>query len=241
MPDAPDWYMYRKESSKDILGDLSELAVRLGSVVSYDRRGTVVWLTDMRHGITPFVVTGDDDTFEVRVDTGYALYGGYVMVLKAGSGGQEAAGVYRTFPAQTLNKWGIELGVYFPTSFHEFHFLIGHYDGTYARRAKIVFSDDDQKIYYRDVDNNEIEVGDLPEMTSLYAQIQNVKLVIDVEKYEYVKLLLNTFEFDLSGTTLWTTEANDNPQSRCGIQMWSDSGEQQEAYIDYVIFTIDEP
>lgn len=240
MPDAPDGYKYRIQSAKALLGDLGELAVRLGSPVSFNREGTVIWFTDMSYGSTPFTPASEGLGWDISPIAGLAMTGPLGLQLTAGRTDGASITLYRTFAPQALNKWGLEVGAYFPDTFKEFHLILGWYDGTVAHRGRIIFSDVDQKIYYRDENNNPIEIGTMPELVSIYGQIQNIKLVIDVVKYEYVRLILNTVTYDLSGITLWTADAGDNPQSRLAIQLYSNSGDNDKAVIDYVICTIDE-
>jgi len=61
MPDAPDWYKYLPGSDRYILEDMGELAARLRSPITYDRRGEVLYFDMMEHGLAPYFTEENEE------------------------------------------------------------------------------------------------------------------------------------------------------------------------------------
>ncbi|GAG01299.1 unnamed protein product, partial [marine sediment metagenome] len=55
--DMPDDYKWLPGSTRFPLSDIGELAVRLGSLCSYDRRGEVIFIDDFGHGVNGYVLS----------------------------------------------------------------------------------------------------------------------------------------------------------------------------------------
>lgn len=241
MPDAPDWHTYRRSGVRDVLSDMGELAVRVGSLKAYNRRGSVFWMTDMSLGMAPWQIGKSGDNADIRPDASWSMYGGYSLVLEAGSTANYMAYIYRKLTPHVVNKWGLEIAVAFPEGFEEFHLGLHRFDGVQAHSARIILSDADQKIYYWDDYNSPVEVGDLPQIIDAYSLFHCVKLVADYENDKYVGLWLDDNFYDLSDYALAVYNASDYPMSYIYMRMVGLSGDTDRCHIDYVIMTTGEP
>lgn len=241
MPDAPDWHPYRISGVRDILSDMGELAVRLGSIKSYDRRGSVFWMTDMSLGMSSWQSGKSGDNADVRIDTSMSMYGGFSLVLEGGSTANYDAYVYRKLTPHVVNKWGLEIAVAFPEGFEEFHLSLQRFDGTKAHTARIILSDADQKIYYWDDDDSPVELGDLPQIVDAYSLFHCIKLVADYENDIYVGLWLDDNYYPMTDIPLAIYNAPDYPMSYVYMKMVGLSGDTDRCHVDYVIMTTGEP
>ena len=82
---TPDWGGAAPKSTTYKLDDHAELAVRLGSMVSYDRRGEVIWANNFAEGGRSFFCVGAGVGEETYLTCEGALSGGLCLCLKTGN------------------------------------------------------------------------------------------------------------------------------------------------------------
>lgn len=241
MPDAPDWYRYQRESTRHIMGDLGELAARLGSPVVYDRRGTVVWVWDGRYGITTFNRTGGGDGNNTLLGSAYSGFGGFTLRMIAGSTDSWLSEVTKFFNPFDLDRWGLEMSISYGNAFERLSFYFQYTDATYRYEGVIRLHDTDNKIYYKDFNGDDQEITDLSKLDDSYGIFYTMKMVIDLETKEYVRFIFNQTEHDLEGVALYRTSASDNLSSKIGATLIGIDETNSECSIDYMIVTTGEP
>lgn len=241
MPDAPDWYTYRLESGRHVLADLAELAVRIGGVSSYDRRGSVLWQDSFKFGIGAYVyVTGGTGSKHL-LSWQYAVSDGLAMRLYGGSDGAQEYVIYKNFAPQEVNKWGLELALALMSDFDRFDLQLIRYDGTDAHVAKIILDKTNGEIRYRDTNGDEQAIATLPTVTNAYGVHHNLKVVGDYDNDKYVRLMFNNTIHSLADIGLYVHSSSTMPACYFQLRMKSRSGENDYCSLDRVIVTTDEP
>jgi len=78
---APDWWGTEQTSTVHLVQDVGELAARLGSIVTFDRRGNVIWLTSFEDGLQGTSFGVDHVDSKGTLSTNRALGGAYSIRL----------------------------------------------------------------------------------------------------------------------------------------------------------------
>ena len=221
--------------------DLGELAARIGSINTFDRRGDTVWLDDFEVGIGKWVANSWGAGGNVAVSKSYARNGIYSCAMTAGSDGFHMAQIYRVMAYPVLGLLGFECSFAFDSDLDWFGLLFDLYDGTHRHEALVKYDYSNTKLQI--LDGN----GDLHDLeTGLDIYVANypfwtVKVVVDFVNVNYVRVILNNTEYDVSGIDyLYNADAS-NPRLRPGVKNMGQLGQNAVVYIDDVIITQNEP
>jgi len=241
MPDAPDYFAYRLESERNALGDMAELAVRLGSPVTYDRIGDVVWSDDFACGLSRWCTVAGAGGSSVKVDASLAYWSGFTAKLYAAAAVGNGAAIYKYLSVPRVNKWGLEVSVAFTSVFDRFIMQFIHVtpDTFYEPAIKVNYTT--QKIQYLGADLAYHNIGALSEQASAYGLYHHLKMVVDFENLEYVKLRQDENLYDLSGIAVPTEALADVPMSQVHLGLYSDNTNAATARVGSVIVTANEP
>jgi len=241
IPDMPDNYPYLPQSTRFPLADMGELAARLGSMVTYDRRGEVIWMDDFGSGTSGWGHAGYGTGSGVKIVASPTGMGSYAMRLQAGSDGDMQAQLFRFFSPAYLGRAGVEAMLSFETDFDSFGLWLARFDGSEEHRGNIYLSMTGEQIEYVPKGTGRTRLGPLPDLVSGYGLYHNVKLVVDFGSDEYVRFLIDDQEYDMSGIPLWVADASDIPQHRINLVLYGRSGNNDVCYVDRVIITGNEP
>lgn len=239
--------------------EFNELAVRLGSIISHDRRGTVYYNEDFEGpvfnwntnvGTTPPLGAIFHSSENVRS-------GGQAVRILTPSATGEAAGCNRTFQPQDPNdKLGMELSFSLDTS-----------NGNAYLYTYLALSDPDDSGGYQSYGimlnrrraNQDCIIyigGNLGapittlrqlDTVSLLHQVscfQTLKFVIDPLERKYVRLIINNQEWDISNINAFYNAASGTAYNglRALIYVYNNQfGVQPEWWIDDFILTQNEP
>lgn len=240
LKDMPDNYPWLPNDARYPMGDMGEMAVRLGSPDVYDRRGSVVWIQDFSSGIGALTVgsSGAGGFAKLTVDKCYR--GGYDLLLSAGSTVVKNAYLYKYFSHISVEKIGIEYGIAYIDAFSNIVFSIVLYDGTNAYTARIKIDDANDKLQYFDSAGNYQDIDAIVLFTSNEKAFNMVKLVVDFTTAEYVRLMYNNTIYDLSGIAFETAASAADPQIYMDFTLFGTGAAAQEIQISHIIITAGE-
>ncbi|GAH29279.1 unnamed protein product, partial [marine sediment metagenome] len=103
----PDWGLQLKKTVYTF-DDLSELAVRLGSISQFDRRGDVIFQDSFEYGLGKWLLCGDKTGDEQILISKRSRSGGYCVKLTGGSEGSLYSAMYIHLAYPVLSKLGME-------------------------------------------------------------------------------------------------------------------------------------
>lgn len=239
--DYPDGGFASGAGSFPLLGDLGELAVRLGSPDSHERQGTVMFMDSFEGGpgIWESVLTGAAS--EVIISSEAARTGAYSCKLVPDTGAGNRAGIKRFFPAPSTGKYGFEFSVYLEGLFNKILLDIKHRNGTHSYRFQCTYDRADETLAIVDDDAGKVTV-----LTSfgLYAGdgcFHSLKLVFDLDSHLYERAVVNGVSYDLSAYSGDSDTDTDYPSIQTEIDFYNETGESPYAYIDDIILTANEP
>lgn len=226
--------------------DVAELAARLGSPITHDRRGNVMLVDDFGSGIQGWSVSGSGAGWAVIPSSKRARSGGFSCKLTTGAVSGGLANIARYLPYPTLSKLGFELAFTMRQHIYEYHLYIYVYDGTNRHKAKVRY------LYLGPPPGNDIlqvdDNGTWTDLaTGLYAyaseyEFHIMKLVADFVTKKYTRLIFDDLEYDISSYNL-ESEANPTGSHMLAhFQVVNDATAfNYNCYADDAIITQNEP
>jgi len=220
--------------------DLGELAVRLGSIVWFDRRGDVILLDDFESGLPKWAGTYVGDGASVGLSNVLARSGGWSVLLTAGSTGGRSASITHVIPYPVLSRFGLECSFCIDDKLDELTMAFSLFDGVDFRTAALKYDAPEKALRYLD----DVGYQDLVTGLELFHSglpFWTWKVVANFSAGTYERVVLNEAEHDLSGTPLGTGESVVVPNIEVWIQNKGLAGENAQVYLDDVIITQNEP
>lgn len=239
--DMPDDYQWLIGASRALLEDQAELAVRMGSIVSFDRRGQVHWMDHGQGGLSPWGITGSGTGNDVLIVADNTYWPGYAIKMVSGSDGGGVSQIDRPFHPQELNQWGVEVALFFPTEFDTFDIFIDLFTGTQVYEADYFIQRSDDGLYIADATLGAVKIATIANPVNAYGKYHLMKLVVDMETKQYVRALYDDEEFDISAYSTPVSAASDTPEARLILYLVGRNGHNDSAVIGHVIVTVGEP
>jgi len=241
MPDSPDWSKYLPLSKRYSLQDLGELAARIGSPITYDRRGEVLWYDQMQEGSSLWQEQAEGIGSGVKVVGTNAYWPGFALELTAGSDGQMLAAIYRYSAPSSLSKWGFEVAWWISTPFTRLDLNLNRHDGVNFQQSGLRVLGSTPKLQYKN------SLGSYTDLVALAAQnspnptYHNLKFVADMAESEYVRVLLDENEYDLSGVSFYETVEGPIDYNYIQVLFVGSAGFNRKMQVGNVVFTSNEP
>jgi len=238
---APDWYKYRRDSATHPVDDLAELAARLGSIHTFDRRGDVVTLETFEQGLGRWTssLLGDDAAATVSPTT-YRT-GGYSAKLISGTGEAPTAtmAIYHATPV--LSPHGFEYSFTVDPDAVSITAYALIFTPTHAIRTRIrytVATGNLDCLVGLDTWQSVATGLDLDTRTGLF---HILKWVIDPDTRYYVRCILDAAVYDMATIPCYAPASAIATHILFQVELNGDGTTSATIYLDNVIITQDEP
>jgi hypothetical protein len=238
---TPDYGVTAGALTRHQLFDVGELAARLGSPVTFDRRGDVVWWDDFECGLAKWITIVDGVGGSVALSTARARNGRSSALLTAGSTGTETAAIRHEGPFATLSRHGVEVSFNVGTPITSFTITYNLYDGTTLSQASVRWDDVAETLLYLDASVAYVIFASNIDLWQSVTLFHTAKLVVDAVNGRYVRFILDHLSFDLSGIPFSVSASALDPQVGQLITLVGRAGVNDQAYVDDVIVTENEP
>lgn len=224
--------------------DIAELAARLGSIVTFDRRGSVILLDDYESPIQRFKDFVDAGCV-VRFSSARAKSGSQSLELRTEGAGTRAASIIH-FPAPILTgRHGIKISFsLYPSPPVDSDYTIGctFFDGTTAKYGRIKFNFKAKTIAYKGSDGSyTVFERNFNIYTSIADFFHDCKLVVDLDTGYFVRLLLDHLSWDLSSYPYYEVGDPTQPTIHATLKFENRSGSAYSLFQDDFVYTINEP
>lgn len=241
IPDMPDNYPWMLTSERTPIIDIGELAARLKSSATYDRRGEVLWIDDFRHGLSGWLTAalGADNSIKVSADHSY--HTGYSILITSKKNGVALTTMTRTLAPPALNKWGVEVALAFLTPWKWFNLQFERYTGTRQYKCSVQLDVPNSAINIINSVGAWEKVATLPTIDYNPPTYFPFKIVGDFDNNEYVRLLFGSNEYDLSGNAFSSAVSAINLQNRIYLTFTARAASTDQVHVGYVIVTANEP
>lgn len=235
----PDYGMYNLAQTIHRLADMGELAVRLGSINQFDRRGEQVWTDNFEAPVlkwTPNLLAGGNLPALSNVD--FWMGQGSVLFQSNAAG---SSILMRDFPLIRTGKIGVEFWVklaILTPGYFQIHLLIS--DGTNESSAYLRL---DNQAQTAQINTN---LGWVTVSTRFSANPPiyiwtPVKIVANTDTDMYERLIIGSHEIDLTAHTLFTGGVTANEYLRVNFTMLDTAAGAISTYMDNFILTQNEP
>jgi len=239
--DFPDWGGQYNDKQFFPLFDQAELAARLGSLMTYDRRGSVIWQYHFEHGI------GDTGPGGIGVSSTAVLYASqyefppFACKMQAGGAAGSYYSVERRLPVPQPALVGFQASVRLTPGVEEVRHFIYHYDGASRWYANLVVNQRENKLQVWVDPGVPVDLIDpLTDLNSGY-YFAHLKIVCDLSTHKLVRGILDRHEFDLSQYTMVVSADAEAENLRGRIMVFSVTGATTVCVVGSMIFTVAEP
>jgi len=195
----PDWYNITPMIQVHASEDVNELAARLGTPDTWDRRGNVLFIDDFTQGLAKydFLVVGAGSTYGLRCTVG--LHSSVALWMDPDSGVNDAVQATINLPNPKSAVVGIEAAFNYTLANSAPGISINYCDGAYAYTFTLRIDCAGVDIAYYNEDGNYVNLEEdivWPIYTSYF---HIFKLVVDLSKYEYMRAIVDDRSYSLVG------------------------------------------
>lgn len=237
----PDFGTYAVKETVSSLADVGELAARLGSIVTYDRRGDVIWFDDFENDLSAWYEAGTGTNHDAYVDAHSARNGAFSCKLVTGSGGYGTGMIVHLGGGLVLSKVGLEVSWTLRTTLDQLRLHFLYYDGETEYDYRIRWDKPSSKLqYYNTVPDF---VPFTPARTLTYNEhlYHTLKFVMDLPNKKYGRVILDNVTYDLSDYSVRTRDSTTPPKYELSIATQVIADSNVTSFIDDVIITQNEP
>jgi len=236
----PDYGTQGPISTVHSVQDMGELAARLKSIDTFDRRGNVIWLDDFESGIQKWRELGAGFGADFVWTTARSRNGSYSGKLITGVAIGNSGHIEHYQPYPVLSKMGLEVSFAKGDNWDDFYIRFFLYDGAFLHEVQFHWESADNCLYYLPQAGAEIQLlPAVPLYVSDY-MFNTFKVVADFVNNEYVRFIANERTFDLAGIPHRLTGMITIPFIACVITLYTNANASAIAYIDDVIITQNE-
>jgi hypothetical protein len=238
---TPDYGVTGGASTVYQVKDLGELAARLGSPITYDRRGDVIWWDDFECGLAKWGIALSGLGAAGAMSTTRARNGRSSLLLTGGSTANRTAIAIHDGPYARLSRFGFEWSFNFPVAFDYVQGTLELYDGVNHTLWHWLWSDTLNAVQYLDGATALDVTAASVNLTAGLQGFQTMKLVVDPATGRYVRGLFNDREIELDGVSGLVLPDATPARVQLAIEVHSRAGNNDQVYIDDVIITQNEP
>ena len=240
---APDWSKYRTTSTTYPVLDLAELAARLGTPATFDRRGDVVWMDDFSHGINKWYVTSNGVGGTAIPDHLYADVGPYSAKLTTPGTATNYTRITHYCHLPLAPTIGLEARIGLWQELHYFQWEIWAYDGSDATYYQIQIDLEVQPnlLQYLNSGGTWTTFRTDFEATGALNSFNYSKLVVDWQAKTYTRFILNDHISDLTGIAGRHYSTTSRRHTIIRFRAYGLDTGTGPAWVDGVIITHDEP
>lgn len=246
MRGQPDFGMYAAKETTTSISDMGEVAARLGSIVTYDKRGDVVDFDNFEEPVLKWFPYGDDAGWYVRLDSTNVRSGSQAVKLYC----IDEIGAYVSIEKQTQvvgsKRLGVEISFCYLTPYCDFVTSIHLYDGARNHTTQLRIEASTGKVYLMTYDAEldvevEVEIADFEKFALTPNLFYTFKLVMDFNTDKYVRLLYTNHEYDLSQYSFWSEIDTRTPFFEMKFELRTTSAFENTIWLDDWVFTQAEP
>lgn len=239
---GPDWGTLGPLATVYTVEDMAELAARLGSIVTFDRRGNVIFMEDFQGSLAKVNTDWPGASGSVAISNERALHGAFSCKLVTLAEAAKFTEVYLRLAYTVLGKLGVEVAwdMVDDSLMDSIEIWFQLYDGTYYHKVAVSWEPSTKKWWYQGVG----EWKELSPTQILYSgdvSFNITKLVVDFVNQEYVRLISNNREYDMSGLVYSTLTPPQSPHILQTNRVIAAGDAACTVYLGHIIVTQNEP
>lgn len=221
--------------------DLGELAARLGSNDTFDRRGNIIWMDDfatpLRWG-TSALGAGSS----VSRSNSYSHSSPFSIKLSTTGGSSSVAQIQKYIAKPVSSRIGIEATFSISTTVAQY--LLLHYESLRIPdiTAQLIYSRSEGKLYYLNSSSVVTLLKSGVDSLDRGGLFHTMKVVFDLETQEYVRAIFDNYEISMAGKGLYVyTPPGDGKSEFIRVSHEAQAAGAQAVYVSCFILTQNEP
>jgi len=238
---VPDWGVTNPPKTVYQVLEMGELAARLGSIDSFDRRGDVLFMDSFEDGLSHWESSGSGTGNKVSLSRNLARSGAYSARLQAGSSSLRRMRIQHDWPFAAWAPLGEEFSFNVNSDIEslELRFLV--YTGGQVHFYAVLLAWATGTLSYLNSGAGwtpfAVGVGVMESATAF----QTMKMVVDPTVPSYSHLLLNENSYDLSGIAPYIEANPQGPGFGMIVEVKGPGGTNPYVHVDDAIMTQNEP
>jgi len=235
-----DFGAYASLSTIGAVSDMAELAVRLGSISIFDRRGKVIDEDDFESGLKGWstLVAGGGTVY--RASTA-PKSGSQHFVMSAVGAGVCFAQLMRHFPRFASKRLGIEFAFSAPDTGTYIELILSQYDGTNEHTAWIRVDVNASVLQYLDQAGAFQTFATIDPLRIINTVYYPLKVVGDWTDNTYARCVYAGQTYDLSAYNMYEAVNATNPITVPAMRATLRAGAGGVCFADDYILTMEEP
>jgi len=239
--DYPDFGVSGLKTSKVVISDMSELAVRMGSINRFDRLGSVLFQDAFEHGL----VNWNQNAYPAGA---YAVPSGryfsivpHSALMATTTALNSYSGLNMSLPIPYVSAMGFEFHVKVMDDIDNFRCSFNLYTGSYRYWVEVRIDTIANEIdFYNEAGGfTVISTDDI--YFGLASPFHIIKIVADLVNENYVRLVVDGIDYNLRAYKLNKAVSTTTPRLYCLFINMPLTASVQRVCLDNVIITMDEP
>lgn len=220
--------------------DDAELAARLGSPVTFDRRGNVVWMDDFENTLNKWGAEGNGVGNSQAVNITRARNKTTSVLLTCGSTVAVSSRIFKWLILPVETSIGTEISFSLGDDLDHFDFILRIYDGSNHSYCWLQIDFANSKItYYNDVGGfTDLITGITWDTT--FKTWYTIKMVCDYATGKYVRMIFGNKTVDMSTIPMRVLNSGTYPQMRLYLTAYGTAATNATMYLDDFILTQNE-
>ncbi len=236
-----DWSSYGLKSTVYNLQDMAELAARLGSIHTYDRRGDVVWADDFESTVNKWTLLGLGIGEAIALSDEAVRNGAKSLKMTTPALAGVTMGAQRLLSVLHASSVGVEFHACPPLNLSKLHLAVNHYDGSTLVTFAVRIDQVNSVIEYQDSSAAWVTLVSPFNFTFNAGLFHAFKIVGDLVSKKYKRLLCNNHEIDMSAITAFSGASAIGPLLQTSFYATAKLALAVSVYIDDFIVTQNEP
>jgi len=237
---TPDWAEMAPRSTVYSGIDLTELAARLSSIVTFDRRGDVILVDGFESGIAGWAQNIDGVGGSITASAARYRNGSFSCKMVTGAILGNAVELLRYLPFSVLSKIGYEASFTVHGNNEVYLARLIALDGTLSTQGELAYDSELDELQYRDEDDNLVAFATGLDLRHTDSPFHTWKLVVDLVTAKYVRAMLNDVTYNLSAYNLRQVATVGAPILQVKARLETKHAFSHTSYVDDVIITQNE-
>lgn len=218
----------------------ADLAGRLGSPVTWDWRGNILYVHDFSTGYGPVIAQTAGAGASIVLGPTYGGFGGYALTMTGGSDGSRYARVQLSVGTNPSVRIGVAVRFAISTNTEYVQIQIQRQKGVGSPWAygRIDVANGQLQVFKSTLAWQNVGAVDVNLSAFTYGWL---KLVINQSTGYYERILYNDVEVDVSAYQCAAIETSIKGAIFAELQNTSRSGENDVVYLDQIVLTVNEP
>lgn len=221
--------------------DMGELAARLWSPVTFDRRGDVVFLESFEDGLNRVATGAEGVGASVGLSTITARSGGYSVKVVTSADTAQCGWIAKNQPLTQLVRVGAEASICIPAGDAVFVSWSRYESGAKRHIAGVRYNTALGRIEFYNAAGGWTVLLDYAFPYKDLSTFHTTKLVMNLEKEEYTRILLNALVIDMRGVPYYTLPNAEVPCWYTFLRVYPAVVSPVTVYLDDLILTQNEP